>query len=41
MPHISFRDMGNMVHQATQAVNERFDSIEKAIYNSGKLDYSS
>ena len=36
MPHISFRDMGNLVHQATQAVNERFDTIEPAIYNSGK-----
>ncbi|XP_042238092.1 uncharacterized protein LOC121876775 isoform X2 [Homarus americanus] len=35
MPHISFRDMGNLVHQATLAVNERFDSIEPAIYNSG------
>ncbi|XP_066966367.1 uncharacterized protein [Macrobrachium rosenbergii] len=35
MPHISFRDMGNIVHQATLAVNERFDSIEPAIYNSG------
>ncbi|KAK4296820.1 hypothetical protein Pmani_030713 [Petrolisthes manimaculis] len=35
MPHISFRDMGNLVHQATLAINERFDSIEPAIYNSG------
>ncbi|XP_042860058.1 uncharacterized protein LOC122245949 isoform X3 [Penaeus japonicus] len=35
MPHISFRDMGNIVHQATLAVNERFDSIEPAIFNSG------
>ncbi|XP_071514131.1 uncharacterized protein [Panulirus ornatus] len=35
MPHISFRDMGNLVHQATLAVNDRFDSIEPAIYNSG------
>lgn len=36
MPHISFRDMGNIVHQATLAVNERFDSIEPAIFNSGE-----
>ncbi|KAG7159967.1 Chorion peroxidase-like 3 [Homarus americanus] len=37
MPHISFRDMGNLVHQATLAVNERFDSIEPAIYNSADV----
>ncbi|XP_045123660.1 uncharacterized protein LOC123511596 isoform X2 [Portunus trituberculatus] len=35
MPHISFRDMGNFVHQAALAVNERFDTIEPAIYQSG------
>ncbi|KAB7498127.1 hypothetical protein Anas_03209 [Armadillidium nasatum] len=34
MPHISFRDMGNMVEQAIAAVNQRFDKIEPAIYNS-------
>ena len=37
MPHISFRDMGNLVHQAALAVNERFDTIEPAIYQSGEL----
>ena len=36
MPHISFRDMGKHVELATVAVNERFDSIEPAIYNNGK-----
>uniref|UniRef100_A0A6A7FZ72 Peroxidasin-like protein n=1 Tax=Hirondellea gigas TaxID=1518452 RepID=A0A6A7FZ72_9CRUS len=35
MPHISFRDMGNQVELATIAVNERFDTIEPAIYNNG------
>ncbi|XP_063852971.1 uncharacterized protein LOC135095795 isoform X2 [Scylla paramamosain] len=35
MPHISFRDMGNLVQQAAVAVNERFDTIEPAIYQSG------
>ncbi|XP_076035339.1 salivary peroxidase/catechol oxidase-like [Oratosquilla oratoria] len=37
MPHISFRDMGNVVRQATLTVNERFDTLEPAIYNSGAL----
>ena len=37
MPHISFRDVGNLVHQAALAVNERFDTIEPAIYQSGEL----
>lgn len=35
MPHISFRDMGQQVELATVAVNERFDTIEPAIYNNG------
>ncbi|XP_063860637.1 chorion peroxidase-like [Scylla paramamosain] len=35
MPHISFRDMGNLVQQAAVAVNERFDTVEPAIYQSG------
>ena len=35
MPHISFRDMGEQVELATGAVNERFDTIEPAIYNNG------
>ncbi|XP_063857521.1 uncharacterized protein LOC135099026 [Scylla paramamosain] len=35
MPHISFRDMGNLVQQDAVAVNERFDTIEPAIYQSG------
>ncbi|KAF2367927.1 hypothetical protein FHG87_001306 [Trinorchestia longiramus] len=35
MPHISFRDMGKQVDAATAAINDRFDTIEPAIYNNG------
>jgi len=41
MPHISFRDMGNQVELATVAVNERFDTIEPAIYSNGASHWNS
>ena len=36
-PPLSFRDVANYVDQAVFAINQRFDSIEQQIFNSGKL----
>ena len=36
MPHISFRELSRDVADAVAAVDQRFDVIEPAIYNSGE-----